>query len=110
VAFLLELDKPKEKNAMKTKMTPEEALFLFNNMEFAEKYQGKDEYTEVTLVIKQALEKQIPKRANEDEYPWAICPICGGSVSLENVIEYLHNQVHSHCEHCGQALDWRDTE
>lgn len=55
-----------------------------------------------------ALEKQIPKRPIENRYPWAICPICGGSVYLENVQEYIMNQEKTHCEHCGQALDWSE--
>ena len=57
--------------------------------------------------ILEALTKQIPAKALEVTYPWAICPSCGGSVFLENVQEYLHNQETSYCEHCGQALDWK---
>jgi hypothetical protein len=56
--------------------------------------------------ILNALKKQIPQKAYDVEYPWAICPNCGGSIWLENVQEYLHNQENSHCEHCGQAIDW----
>ena len=95
---------------MNPKMKPEEALFLFNNMEFAEKYQGKDEYAEMTIVIKQALEKQIPKKPIDDRYPWVICPVCGGSVNCEDVQEYIQNKECSHCEHCGQKLDWSEEE
>ena len=94
-------------------MIPEEALFLFNNMEFAEKYQGKDEYAEVTIVIKQALEKQIPKRPDYegDGYDengmiildtW-ICPCCEEYYE----VDYDH---YDHCPNCGQAIDWSDTE
>jgi hypothetical protein len=57
-----------------------------------------------------ALEKQIPKKPIENRYPWAICPICGGSVYLENVQEHIMNQEKTHCEHCGQALDWSEEE
>ena len=80
------------------KMTPEEALFLFNNMEFAEKYQGKDEYAEVTIVIKLALEKQIPKKPVFYETGY-ICP-CGSYVKVRK----------RYCGTCGQALDWSDKE
>ena len=59
---------------------------------------------------KKALEKQIPKKPIENRYPWAICPTCGGSVYLENVQEHIQSQETTHCEHCGQALDWSDTE
>ena len=58
--------------------------------------------------ILNALKNQIPQKALEVEYPWAMCPNCSGSVSLENVQEYLHNQETSYCEHCGQALDWSE--
>ena len=57
-----------------------------------------------------ALEKRIPKKPIKEEYPWAVCSVCGGSVYLENVLEHIHNQETTYCEHCGQALDWSDTE
>ncbi|MBO5957522.1 MAG: hypothetical protein J6Q39_08205 [Bacteroidales bacterium] len=60
--------------------------------------------------IVNALEKQIPKKPIDDRYPWSICPACGGSVNLENVIGYIQNKEQSHCEHCGQAIDWSDTK
>lgn len=94
---------------MTPKMTPEEALFLFNNMEFAEKYQGKDEYTEVTLVIKQALEKQIPKKPKTFTLPYSnriisnLCPVCNND-------EIDHEYKKTHCDNCGQKIDWSDTE
>jgi hypothetical protein len=60
-------------------------------------------------VCKSALEKQIPKKPIDDRYPWCICPVCGGSVYLKNVQEHIMNLETTHCEHCGQALDWSDT-
>ena len=42
-------------------MTYEEALKLLNDMQFKDEYQGKDEYTDMLLACKQALEKQIPE-------------------------------------------------
>lgn len=56
-------------------------------------------------VIK-VFEKNNPKRAIHDEPNWVICPSCGGSVCLENVLEHIHNNENTYCEHCGQALDW----
>ena len=91
-------------------MKPQEALNLLNDTEFAEKHQGKEEYTDMLLMCKAALEKQIPKKPNENRYPWAICSICGGSVYLRNVQEHIHNKENTYCEHCGQALDWSDAE
>ena len=57
-----------------------------------------------------ALEKQIPKKPNENRYPWAICPSCGGSVYIDKVQEHIMNNENTYCEHCGQALDWSDFE
>lgn len=64
----------------------------------------------VVAKIVEALEKQIPKKPIDDRYPWAICPVCGGSIHLENVQEHIQNKEITYCEHCGQALDWSDTE
>ena len=61
-------------------------------------------------VVKQALEKQIPKKPIDDRYPWSICPVCGGSINCEEVQEYIHNKECSFCVHCGQKIDWSDTE
>lgn len=60
--------------------------------------------------IVEALEKQIPKKPIDDRYPWSICPVCGGSMNLEHIQEHIQNQEVSHCEHCGQKIDWSDTE
>lgn len=57
-----------------------------------------------------ALEKQIPRKPIEDRYPWCICPNCGGSVYLKHIQEHISNGETSHCEHCGQALDWSDSK
>ena len=66
--------------------------------------------TEEMKIAISALEKQIPKKPIDNRYPWAICPNCGGSVNLKNIQEHIHNEEASHCEHCGQALDWSDTK
>lgn len=100
---------------MNPKMKAEEALFLFNNMEFAEKYQGKDEYTEMTLVIKQALEKQIPKKPTHEAslYKCLTCPNCKNVIDefTEIIPKHLKVRVKTiHCKFCGQVLDWSDSE
>ena len=92
-------------------MTPQEALELLNNMEFAEQYQGKQEYTDMLLLCKKALEKQIPQKPLDICTPvvtWGLCPICKGELNK------LGNQPHrvfintKYCPDCGQALDWSD--
>ena len=40
-------------------MTPQEALELLNDLEFSEKYQDKEEYTDMLLLCKNALEKYL---------------------------------------------------
>lgn len=54
-----------------------------------------------------ALEKQIPKKPTIHGYREGrgintisyTCPVCNKHISREN-----------YCKHCGQALDWSDTE
>ena len=63
---------------------------------------------ECIKLCKNALEKQIPKKPIEDSYydEPCVCPYCGG-----NVINEADNDYHfEHCYHCGQALDWSDSE
>ena len=58
--------------------------------------------------IVEALEKQIPKKPEHEDGVWSICPACGGSVP--NDIEEAVNHETDYCSHCGQALDWSETE
>lgn len=90
------------------KMTPQKALAMLNDLEFSEKYQDKQEYTDMLLLCKEALEKQIPKVAEHEDGVWSICPCCGGSVA--NDTEHAVNREVSYCEHCGQAIDWGNSE
>lgn len=87
-------------------MTPQEALNLLNDTEFAEKHQGKEEYTDMLLMCKEALEKQIPKKPTDKtlEYDgcYGRCPGC-------NRVIYDYKD-RNRCYNCGQALDWSDTE
>ena len=82
-------------------MTNQEALKLLNDMEFAEKYQGKQEYTDMLLLCKKALEKQIPKKPLPENkyYGNGKCPNCN-AVFLDKSTKY--------CGNCGQALDWSE--
>lgn len=80
-------------------MTPQKALEMLNDVEFSEKYQGKQEYTDMLLFCKEALEKQIPKK-----------PIIN-----KRKIQCVngHNQPVQHykyCPMCGQLMDWSETE
>lgn len=87
-------------------MKPQEALNLLNDTEFAEKHQGKEEYTDMLLMCKEALEKQIPKKTTKRQYVpngtliYGRCPIC----------YYFAKNDFKYCGNCGQALDWSDSE
>lgn len=67
-----------------------------------------DRDIEAIGVAVRALEKQIPKSPIEQLYPWAICPMCGGSVNMQNVCEHIENGENTYCEHCGQELAWEE--
>ena len=94
-------------------MTPQKALEMLNDVEFSEKYQGKQEYTDMLLFCKEAIEKQIPKKTmretEETQFGGIIyfrCSCCG---SLQ--MSKLNGQLFSggryrYCQFCGQALDW----
>ena len=70
----------------------------------------KDGIIECRETCHKALEKQIPRKPIENRYPWVICPACGGSVYIDKVQEHIRNNENTYCEHCGQALDWSDSE
>lgn len=77
-------------------MTAKKALELLNDVEFSEKYQGVQEYTEMLIVCKEALEKQIPRKPVEVRNE-IVCPTCKTLVGSS-----------PYCRYCGQALDWSD--
>ena len=68
---------------------------------------AKDTPSEVALsdAIK-ALEKQIPKKPIKDQFSHECCPCCGWIVYKD---EYGGRYL-PHCENCGQAIDWSDTD
>ena len=92
-------------------MTPEKALEIHHTYTAGKCGSvKKSEYIEAIRVAFAMLEKQIAKKPSDDRYPWSICPVCGGSINCEEVQEYIHNKECSHCVHCGQKIDWSDTE
>ena len=91
-------------------MIAKKALELLNDVEFSEKYQGVQEYAEMLIVCKEALEKQIPKQPkyeDVDNIYGAIkrtCTACGDVCMVSKGAKpYEH-----YCRQCGQALDWSD--
>ena len=65
---------------------------------------GKDDM-EMTIIALSALEKQIPKKIKRRVITSGIilyhCPVCN---------EHYYQINLNFCQHCGQALDWSDTE
>ena len=90
---------------MTFEQTREQFLFALNSNAYLNMCECSDMQNAIS-----ALEKQIAKKPVVDRYPWAICPVCGGSVYLSNVQEHIYNCETTYCEHCGQALDWSDAE
>ena len=91
-------------------MIAKKALELLNDVEFSEKYQGVQEYAEMLIVCKEALEKQIPKQPKYEDVGniyGAIkrtCTACGDVCMVSKGAKpYEH-----YCRQCGQALDWSD--
>ena len=91
-------------------MKAKKALELLNDVEFAEKYQGVQEYAEMLIVCKEALEKQIPKKPkyeDVDNIYGAIkrtCTACGDVCMVSKGAKpYEH-----YCRQCGQALEWSE--
>lgn len=69
-------------------------------------------YNEIEISINgiaiEAVEKQISQKPIDKSDLWAVCPVCGGSISLDNIQEHIENEENTFCEHCGQRLDWSD--
>lgn len=82
-------------------MIAKKALELLNDVEFSEKYQGVQEYAEMLIVCKEALEKQIPEKVTK-----SACPSCN------RIFLFRHGEKRKgdYCDNCGQALDWSDEE
>lgn len=81
------------------------------DVEFSEKYQGVQEYTEMLIVCKEALEKQIPKKPYFGEalgfkgFFGYLCPICRNWLLYPDEIP---NSRDSFCSFCGQKIDWTE--
>ena len=81
-------------------MTPKEALEHFKKEK--DVFRGKD--YEAAVVAIEAIEKVIPKKPEIKEKDWGhikkfeVCPVCGGLVVYAT----------THCEWCGQHIDWSE--
>ena len=66
------------------------------------------------LAVKSALEKQIPKKVTVRKIGYKlldyICPCCTYKQISQCGGEWVAGQKYKYCSHCGQALDWSDSE
>ena len=93
-------------------MTPQEAIqFLKETIAGCHILRDR-QLKEVCITSINALEKQIPKKPykrkehKQNDYYCAICKCyLGDEMELQNACLQP-----KYCEHCGQALDWSDTE
>lgn len=89
-------------------MIAKKALELLNDVEFSEKYQGVQEYAEMLIVCKEALEKQIPKKPIDAGY-YYMCPCCLCDLGASNDDIFIYKcPIPKYCPDCGQALDWSE--
>lgn len=114
IDYWVEEPKKQECNGVKSptktwlkRMTPQEALELLNNIEFKHEHQGQDQYADMLMWCKDALEKQIPKKVIlvEEE---CNCPNC--LFDMMGVYDFSNADTTDpkFCPECGQALDWGD--
>ena len=60
---------------------------------------------------KKALEKQIPKKPVSYDRHYFKCPACGEDLGKDEDAIYVYQETPPNfCEHCGQKIDWSDTE
>lgn len=91
-------------------MTAKKALELLNDVEFSEKYQGVQEYTEMLIVCKEALEKQIPKKPICEVY-YYLCPCCQSDLGVSDDDIFIYElPMPKYCSNCGCALDWSEVK
>lgn len=89
-------------------MTPQEAINIIEDVTWEDNGRHYGKVVPARELAISALSKQIPKKPLDVEPQWCVCPACGGSVCLDNVLEHIQNHETTHCEYCGQALDWGD--
>ena len=91
-------------------MIAKKALELLNDVEFSEKYQGVQEYTEMLIVCKEALEKQIPKKPIDAGY-YYMCPCCRCDLGVSDDDIFIYElSTPKYCSNCGRALDWTEVK
>lgn len=86
-------------------MTNEEAIEILQMVKTETFYRYPKMNQALNLAIS-ALEKQIPKDPIDNDFPYVICPSCGGSIYIGKIQDHIQNEENSFCEHCGQKISW----
>ena len=92
-------------------MTYQQLLSFLVSRENAIRYNfNSHNFEEIELIQKiiVIVKKQIPQKPIDKSDLWAVCPVCGGSISLDNIQEHIENEENTFCEHCGQRIDWSE--
>lgn len=94
-------------------MTPQEAIEILEVNAICSPKATK--FKKAVEVAKQALEKQIPKKPYKTKEPISqkqndyYCSVCKRYLGDDMELKHACLQP-EYCQHCGQALDWSDTE
>lgn len=74
--------------------------------------EGSEEHTDY-VVMKQALEKQMPKKIYHhswngiDGVPYDLCPHCKTNLCTNG---FMPSKKENYCANCGQKLDWSNKD
>lgn len=103
-------------------MTAKEAIAQLNAVvgwampESGEPIWFVESVNEAVQMAIEALEKQMPKPYTTDiDTSWGVrqkmplCPECDHFIGYHRFIHGDNREV-TYCEHCGQAIDWSDTD
>ena len=79
---------------------------VYRNTDDCEMRISKDCYK----LIREALEKQIPKKPINEEC-YYICPRCRGDLGVSDDDIFIYElSMPKYCSNCGCALDWTEVE
>lgn len=98
-------------------MTPQEAIEALKliNLKRVHPFYSWEEMLEVRNIAIESLEKQIPKKPYKTKEPISqkqndyYCSVCKRYLGDDMELKHACLQP-EYCQHCGQALDWSDTE
>lgn len=67
-------------------------------------YRNRMERAQIAI---DALEKQIPKKPNDESLADRSCPACDAYIPFDALNDNIEDAP-NFCKNCGQALDWSD--